>query len=126
MILLRNTSILAKHTMYQASLGNCSCIALLPAIHGSICSFWKNLSGYLDRFACNHSLCTGSTLVGQCMEKLPNGYALITGVLPITLRARFAHVKLFLQFYRRIGQTGSLTDFIKYLPIVCIPMKYPG
>ena len=126
MILLRNTSILAKHTMYQASLGNCSCIALLPAIHGSICSFWKNLSGYLGRFACNHSLCTGSTVVGQCMEQLPNGYALITGVLPITLRARCAHVKSFLRFYRRIGQTGSLTDFIKYLPIVCIPMKYPG
>ena len=57
---------------------------------------------------------------------VPNGYALITGVLPVTLRARFAHVKLFLQFYRRIDQTDSLTDFIKYLPIVCIPMKYPG
>jgi len=26
----------------------------------------------------------------------------------------------------RIVQTDSLTDFIKYLPIVCIPMKYPG
>ena len=131
MILLRNTSILAKHTMYQVSLGNCSCIALLPAIHGSICSFWKNLSGpifdlFWDRFACNHSLCTGSTVVGQCMEQLPNGYALITGILPCTLRARFAHVKLFLRFYQRIGQTDSLTDFIKYLPIVCIPMKYPG
>ena len=60
------------------------------------------------------------------MEQLPNGYALITGVLPITLRARFAHVKLFLQFYRPIDQTDSLTDFIKYLPIVCIHMKYPG
>ncbi len=77
------------------------------------------------------------------MEQLPNGYALITGVLPVTLRARFAHVKLFLQLYRRIDQTtatdggsvdfagashrpDSLTDFIKYNPIVCIPMKYPG
>ena len=71
MILLINTSILAKHTMYQASLY----------------SFWKNLNGHFDRFACNHSY----------------GYA-----------------------FRRIGQTVSLTDFIKYLPIVCIPMKYPG
>ena len=26
----------------------------------------------------------------------------------------------------RIGQTDSLTDFINMLPIVCIPMKYPG
>ena len=26
----------------------------------------------------------------------------------------------------RIGQTDSLTDVIKYLPIVCIPMKYPS
>ena len=41
------------------------------------------------------------------MEQLPNGYALITGVLPVTLRARFTHVKLFLQFYRRIGQTTA-------------------
>ena len=115
-------------------------------------------------------------VLGQCMEQLPNGYALITGVLPVTLRARFAHVKLFLQFYRRIVQTtatdggsvdfaslhgkdcsynpiafppsmqvrcnlvgqcrsncrgashrpDSLTDLIKYLSIVCIPMKYPG
>ncbi len=49
------------------------------------------------------------------MEQLPNGYALITGVLPVTLRARFAHVKLFLQFYRRINQTtatdGGSVDF---------------
>ena len=77
------------------------------------------------------------------MEQLPNGYALITGVLPVTLRARFSHVKLFLQFYRRIDQTtvtdggsvdfagashrpASLTDLIKHTPIVCIPMKYPG
>ena len=28
--------------------------------------------------------------------------------------------------FRRIDQTDSLTNFIKYLPIVCIPMKYPG
>ena len=131
MIILNIISILAKYAMYPGPLGNCSCIALLPAIHGSICSFWKNLSGpmidlFWERFACNHSLCTGSTVVGQCMEQLPNGYALITGVLPVTLRARCAHVKLFLQFYRRIDQTDSLTDFIKYLPIVCIPMKYPG
>ena len=123
MILLRNTSILAKHTRYQASLGNCSCIALLPAVHGSIYSFWKNLSGpmfnlFWERFACNHSLCTGSAVVGQCMEQrsgVPNGYGLITGVLPVTLRARFAHVKLFLQFYQRIGQTtatdGGSVDF---------------
>ena len=76
----------------------------------SLYSFWKNLSGHFDRFTCNQSY----------------GYALITGVLPCTLRARFAHVKSFLRFYRRIGQTDSLTDFIKYLPIVCIPMKYPG
>jgi len=124
MILLKNIDILAKHTMYRASLGNCSsttapalsyyrpsmdiCIALLPAFHGSIYSFWKNLSGpmfnlFWDQFACNHSLCTGSTVVGQCMEQLPNGYA-----------------------FRRIGQTDSLTDLIKHNPIVCIPMKYPG
>ena len=76
MILLVNIGILAKHTMYQATLYR----------------FWKNLSGHFDRFACNHSLCTGSTVVGQCMEQLPNGYALITGILPCTLRARFAHV----------------------------------
>ena len=57
---------------------------------------------------------------------VPNGYALITGFLPFTLRARFAHVKSFLRFYQRIVQTDSLTDFIKYAPIVCIPMKYPG
>ena len=162
--------ILAKYTMFPTTLGTplrCSsttapalsyyrpsidiCIALLPAIHGSICSFWKNLIGpmfnlYWVRFACNHSLCTGSTVVGQCMEQrsgVPNGYALISGILPCTLRARFAHVKSFRRFYRRIGQTtatdggsvdfagashrpDSLTDFIKYLPIVCIPMKYPG
>ena len=37
MILLRNISILAKHTMYRAPLY----------------SFWKNLSGHFDRFACN-------------------------------------------------------------------------
>ena len=86
--------------MYPITLGNSSCIALLPAIHGSICSFWKNISGpmfnlYWVRFPCNHSLCTGSTVVGQCMEQrsgVPNGYALITGVLPVTLQARFAHV----------------------------------
>ena len=46
---------------------------------------------------------------------VPNGYALITGILPVTLRARFAHVKLFLQFYRRIDQTtatdGGSVDF---------------
>ena len=71
MILLRNTSILAKYTMYQVSLY----------------SFWENLTGHFDRFACNHSY----------------GYA-----------------------FRRIDQTDSLTDFIKYLPIVYIPMKYPG
>ena len=142
--------ILAKYTMFPTTLGTplrCSsttapalsyyrpsmdiCIALLPAIHGSICSFWKNLSGprfdlFWDRFACNHSLCTGSTVVGQCMEQLPNGYALISGILPCTLRARFAHVKSFLRFYRRINQTDSLTDFIKHAPIICIPMKYPG
>ena len=120
MIILNIIGILAKYTMYPRPLGNCSCIALLPAIHGSICSFWKNLSGpmfnlFWERFACNHSLCTGSTVVGQCMEQLPNGYALITGVLPVTLRARFAHVKLFLQFYRRIDQTtatdGGSVDF---------------
>jgi len=81
-------------------------------------SFWKNISGHFVRFPCNHSLCTGSTVVGQCMEQrsgVPNGYALITGVLPVTLRARFAHVKLFLQFYRRIVQTtamdGGSVDF---------------
>ena len=94
MIILNIIGILAKHTMYPSLL----------------CSFWENLSGHFERFACNHSY----------------GYALITGVLPITLRARFAHVKLFLQFYRQIDQTDSLTDFIKYLPIVCIPMKYLG
>ena len=147
MIIIRNSSILEKYTMYPTTLGNCSCIALLPAIHGSICSFWRNISGprinlFWVRFTCNHSY----------------GYALITGVLPVTLRARFAHVKLFLQFYRRIVQTtatdggsvdfaslhgcnlvgqcrsncrgvshrpDSLTDLIKYLSIVCIPMKYP-
>ena len=75
MILLRNISILEKYTMYRASLY----------------SFWKNLSGHFDRFACNHSY----------------GYAhnVILG---------------------RIGQTDSLTDFIKHAPIVCIPMKYQG
>ncbi len=123
MILLINISILAKHTMCQVSLGTplrCSCIALLPAIHGSIYSFFEKpqrpmFDLFWDRFACNHSLCTGSTVVGQCMEQLPNGYALITGVLPVTLRARFAHVKSFLRFYRRIGQTtakdGGNVDF---------------
>ena len=148
MIIIRNAGILEKYTMYPITLGNCSCIALLPAIHGSICSFWKNISGpminlFWVRFTCNHSLCTGSTVVGQCMEQLPNGYALITGILPCTLRARFAHVKSFLRFYRRSVQTtatdggsvdfagalyrpDSLTDFIKYSPIVCIPIKYLG
>ena len=104
MIILNIIGILAKYTMYPRPL----------------CSFWENLSGpmidlFWERFACNHSLCTGSTVVGQCMEQLPNGYALITGVLPVTLRARFAHVKLFLQFYRRINQTtamdGGSVDF---------------
>ena len=108
MIIIRNISILEKYTMYLITLGNCSCIALLPAIHGSICSFWKNISGHFVRFPCNHSLCTGSTVVGQCMEQLPNGYALITGFMPFTLRARFAHVKSFLRFYRWIVQTNAL------------------
>ena len=81
MIIIRNVAILEKYTMYLITLGNCSCIALLPAIHGSICSFWKNIIGHFVRFPCNHSLCTGSTVVGQCMEQLPNGYALITGFL---------------------------------------------
>ena len=99
MTVLNIIGILAKYTMCPRPLGNCSCIALLPAIHGSICSFWANLSGpmidlFWERFACNHSY--------------GYGYALITGVLPVTLRARFAHVKLFLQFYRRIDQTDSL------------------
>ena len=54
MILLRNTSILAKHTMYQASLY----------------SFWKNLSGpmfdlFWDRFACNHSYGYAFRRIGQ-------------------------------------------------------------
>ena len=84
MIILNIIAILAKYTMYPGPLGNRSCIALLPAIHGSICSFRKNLSGpmidlFWERFACNHSY----------------GYA-----------------------FRRIDQTDSLTDFIKYLPIV--------
>ena len=108
-------------------------------------SFWKNNSSpminlYWVRFPCNHSLCTGSTVVGQCMEQrsgVPNGYALIAGflrykLLPViclagychsilfptklvTLRARFAHVKSFLRFYRRIVQTtatdGGSVDF---------------
>ena len=83
MILLQNISVLAKHTMCRASLY----------------SFWENLSGpmfdlFWDRSACNHSLCTGSTVVGQCMEQLPNGYA-----------------------YRRINQTDSLTDLIKHTPL---------
>ena len=134
MIIIKNISILEKYTMYLITLGNCSCIALLPAIRGSICSFWKNISGpminlYWVRFPCNHSLCTGSTVVGQCMEQrsgVPNGYALITGFLPFTLRARFAHVKSFLRFYRRIVQTNSLPILIKHSPNNCIPMKYPG
>ncbi len=127
MIIIISTGILEKYTMHQITLGNCSCISLLPAIHGSICSFWKNISGHFVRFTCNHSY----------------GYALITGILPCTLRARFAHVKSFLRFYRRSVQTtatdggsvdfagalyrpDSLTDFIKYSPIVCIPIKYLG
>jgi len=134
MIIIKNAGILEKYTMYQITLGTplrCSstiapalsyyrpsmdiCIALLPAIRGSICSFWKNISGHFERFTCIHSLCTGSTVLGQCMERLPNGYALITGILPCTLRARFAHVKSFLRFYRRIEQTtamdGGSVDF---------------
>ena len=104
MIIIRNSSILEKYTMYPTTL----------------CSFWKNISGprinlFWVRFTCNHSLCTGSTVVGQCMEQLPNGYALITGFLPFTLRARFAHVKSLLRFYRRIVQTtatdGGSVDF---------------
>ena len=60
MLVIRNSSILEKYTMYPTTLGNCSCIALLPAIHGSICSFWKNISGprinlLWARFPCNHS-----------------------------------------------------------------------
>jgi len=62
-------------------------------------SFWKNISGHFVRFSCNHS----------------NGYALIKGFLAFTLRARFAHVKSFLRFYRRIVQTtamdGGSVDF---------------
>jgi len=89
MIIKRNAGILEKHTMYPLTL----------------CSFWKNISGpminlYWVRFPCNHSY----------------GYALITGFLLFTLRARFAHVKSFLRFYRRIVQTDSLTDFIKHVP----------
>ena len=83
MIVSNIIGILAKYTMYPRPL----------------CSFWANLSGHFERFACNHSY----------------GYALITGVLPITLRARFVHVKLFLQFYRQIVQTtatdGGSVDF---------------
>ena len=52
MILLRNTSILAKHTMYQASLY----------------SFWKNLSGHFDRFACNHSYGYAFQRIGQTVS----------------------------------------------------------
>ena len=51
----------------------------------TLCSFWKNISGHFIRFVSNHSLCKGSTVVGQCMEQLPNGYA-----------------------FQRIGQTVSL------------------
>ena len=62
-------------------------------------SFWKNLSGHFDHFACNHSY----------------DYALITGVLPFTLRAHFTLVKSFLRFYRGILQTtatdGGSVDF---------------
>jgi hypothetical protein len=85
MNIIKDYRLLKRHIMSLATLGNCSCIALLPAIHGSICSFWKNISGHFIRFVCNHSLCTGSTVVGQCMEQLPNGYA-----------------------FQRIGQTVSL------------------
>ena len=71
MTVLNIIGILAKYTMYPRPL----------------CSFWANLSGHFERFACNHSY----------------GYA-----------------------FRRIDQTDSLTVFIKYLSIVCLPMKYPG
>jgi hypothetical protein len=81
MIAIRNIGILEKYTLKM-----CSCIALLPAIHGSICSFWKNISGpminlFWVRFACNHSY----------------GYAHAHNVI-----------------MGRIVQTDSLTDFIKY------------
>jgi len=49
MILLKNIDILAKHTMYRASLY----------------SFWKNLSGQFDRFACNHSYGYAFRRIGQ-------------------------------------------------------------
>ena len=39
MIILNIIGILAKYTMYP----------------GPLCSFWKNLSGQFERFACNHS-----------------------------------------------------------------------
>jgi len=51
-------------------------------------SFWKNISGHFVRFPCNHSY----------------GYALITGILPCTLRARFAHVK---RSYDFIGESNK-------------------
>ena len=49
------------------------------------------------------------------MYPITLGYALITGFLPFTLRARFAHIKSLLRFYRRIVQTtatdGGSVDF---------------
>ena len=44
------------------------------------------------------------------MYPITLGYALMTGVLSFTLRARLTHVKSFLRFYRRIVQTTATED----------------
>jgi hypothetical protein len=71
-------------------------------------SFWKNLSGQFDRFVCNHSY----------------GYAhnVIMGRIGQTTAMDGGSV----DFAGASHRPDSLTDFIKYPPIVCIPIKYPG
>ena len=81
----------------------------------TLCSFWKIISGpminlFWVRFPCNHSY----------------GYALITGILPYTLRARFAHVKSFLRFYQRIVQTDSLIFPQKSANNYSVKVKMPA
>ena len=122
MIVIRNSSISLKSTLCTRQRS-----AIAPALpyylpSMAVYAVFGNISAAIfARFPCNHSLCTGSTVVGQCMEQLPNGYALITGFLRYKLLPVIYHPGWLSPFnfvpYKISHPTGSLRS-CKIVPTI--------
>ena len=130
MMLLNHICIFAKHTMCLVSLGNCSLVTApcvtLRARFAHVKTFLRFFHGSVD-FASLHgkdcsynpiafppSMEVRCNLVGQCICPWMDGSR--------TTQERLSRSNCRGASHR----PDSLTDFIKYLPMVCIPMKYPG